>query len=144
MCEGAGVPYLPADAGLYIWLDLRCWLGEGEKREKDLCRRLISDHGLMMTPGESMDMRAPGFFRLVFTAVGDEEVSAASGGGASFHVSLMLCCFLPVLLSSSRLLLAHAVRTRFGKARDTTCGKSLKNSREWRLMSPESAWMKSK
>mmetsp|Transcript_26043 Transcript_26043/g.51958 ORF Transcript_26043/g.51958 Transcript_26043/m.51958 type:complete len:455 (-) Transcript_26043:1386-2750(-) len=73
VCEGAGVPYLPADAGLYIWLDLRGWLGEEEEGEKVLYRRLISDYGLMMTPGESMDMRAPGFFRLVFTAVGDEE-----------------------------------------------------------------------
>ena len=70
-CEQAGVPYLPAEAGLYVWLDLRAWVGVGGERE--LYRRLIKDHGIMMTPGERMDMRAPGFFRLVFTAVGDEE-----------------------------------------------------------------------
>ncbi|GMH99406.1 hypothetical protein TrVE_jg3837 [Triparma verrucosa] len=71
-CNEAGIKYLECDGGLYVWLDLRPWMREGET-EKDLGSRLIKEHGLLMTPGESMDMRCDGFFRLVFTAVGDAE-----------------------------------------------------------------------
>ena len=66
----AGVKYLEADAGMFVWVDLREFLGG--RSESELNARIVS-HGIMMTPGESMDMKAPGFFRLVFTAPTDQE-----------------------------------------------------------------------
>ena len=52
-CNEAGIKYLECDGGLYVWLDLRPWMREGET-EKDLGSRLIKEHGLLMTPGEMM------------------------------------------------------------------------------------------
>lgn len=66
---------------MFVWVDLRRWLPtkiEGdadthvdstmEAREKALHMRLMMETGVAFTPGLSMGMTEPGFFRIVYTA----------------------------------------------------------------------------
>ena len=79
------IPHLPADAGLFCWIDLRQWLREpvpsagataaeadeqGQAAERELYLTLMRDFGLLLTPGLSMRAEEPGLFRCVFTAAG--------------------------------------------------------------------------
>lgn len=101
--EKHGVPYLPAGAGLFVWLDLRAWLppvsesstpdvlraespvGIGgallpaseAERERFLYLRLIREFGLLLTPGVSMRTEEPGYFRCVFSAASDQAFELA-------------------------------------------------------------------
>ncbi|KAL3827355.1 hypothetical protein ACHAXA_003089 [Cyclostephanos tholiformis] len=82
-----GVPYLPADSGLFVWMDLREFLPvlpDGvtediesdemkDSRERHLYLSLMKDYGLLFTPGMSMRNERAGFFRFVFTAANEEE-----------------------------------------------------------------------
>ncbi|KAL3771360.1 hypothetical protein ACHAW5_000069 [Stephanodiscus triporus] len=82
-----GVPYLPADSGLFVWMDLREFLpnlpdgateaeesnDSKERRERQLYLSLMKDYGLLFTPGMSMRNERAGFFRFVFTAASEEE-----------------------------------------------------------------------
>jgi len=98
------IPYLPAGAGLFIWLDLRAWLdysGGAPRRapmasdvtavtvsealldardaeiERKLYLRLIHEFGLLLTPGASMRTEAPGYFRCVFSAANEQAFEVA-------------------------------------------------------------------
>ena len=85
--EEKGVPfYAGANAGFFLWVDLRRWLPpaatsvapgggeegdgkrveEGKKREKVLVDRMI-EKKVFLTPGMDMFAEEPGFFRLVFS-----------------------------------------------------------------------------
>ena len=100
--DKAGIAHLPSQAGLFTWLDLRPWLpsdGGGTNTtiyfRISLCRRmlqrrggcwcaeaalsrwLMDEVGVAMTPGCSMGMPAPGFFRIVFSAASDDEFATA-------------------------------------------------------------------
>ena len=102
-----GVPFLAAEAGLFLWMDLREFLtplspdddnveddgdstsspsvtADGretvesmERRERELYLYLLNDFGLLFTPGLSMKNELPGFFRCVFTAASDDEFDLA-------------------------------------------------------------------
>lgn len=75
-----GVPYLTPSSGLFIWLDFSQFLSDKvakSESERELYLSLVNDHGLLLTPGESMRNEKPGFFRCVFTAANDEEFSLA-------------------------------------------------------------------
>lgn len=72
-----GIPSLPSEAGMFIWMDLQEFLPKtsnqtDEEREHILYKELIQ-HGLLFTPGKSMKMELPGFFRCVYTAVKSED-----------------------------------------------------------------------
>eukprot|EP00577_Skeletonema_sp_RCC1716_P008692 CAMPEP_0113388966 /NCGR_PEP_ID=MMETSP0013_2-20120614/9369_1 /TAXON_ID=2843 ORGANISM="Skeletonema costatum, Strain 1716" /NCGR_SAMPLE_ID=MMETSP0013_2 /ASSEMBLY_ACC=CAM_ASM_000158 /LENGTH=691 /DNA_ID=CAMNT_0000271999 /DNA_START=158 /DNA_END=2233 /DNA_ORIENTATION=- /assembly_acc=CAM_ASM_000158 len=81
------IPYLPADSGLFVWMDFREFLpslpdsiteemeslSSKEQRERGLYLKLMKEYGLLFTPGMSMRNERPGFFRCVFTAASDEE-----------------------------------------------------------------------
>ncbi|KAI7534890.1 PLP-dependent transferase [Hortaea werneckii] len=76
--------YQGANAGFFLWVDLRSWLPppasaaskseegvgkgveEGKKREKVLVDRLF-EKKVFLTPGMDMFAEEPGFFRLVFS-----------------------------------------------------------------------------
>jgi len=77
-----------ADSGLFLWMDLRSFLPplqedelqqqqesneSMDQRERTLYLELMSQHGLLFTPGRSMRTEYPGFFRCVFTAASDQE-----------------------------------------------------------------------
>ena len=81
------IPYLPADSGLFVWMDFRQFLPSlpdsiteeteslpsKEQRERGLYLKLMKEYGLLFTPGMSMRNERPGFFRCVFTAASEEE-----------------------------------------------------------------------
>lgn len=74
------VPYLPAEAGLFVWIDLSQFLppnGSPAMRERALYLALVQEFGLLLTPGNSMHNERPGFFRCVFTAASDDEFAIA-------------------------------------------------------------------
>ncbi|KAL3759984.1 hypothetical protein ACHAWU_000607 [Discostella pseudostelligera] len=85
--EDVGIPSLPADSGLFVWMDLREFLpplADGaseasesieskEARERHLYLLLMKKYGLLFTPGMSMRSERAGFFRFVFTAASEEE-----------------------------------------------------------------------
>jgi len=91
-----GIPHLPADSGLFVWMDFREFLPpllpndndssssssitdeteslhSKEQRERVLYLKLMKEYGLLFTPGMSMRNERPGFFRCVFTAASEEE-----------------------------------------------------------------------
>jgi aspartate/methionine/tyrosine aminotransferase len=81
------VPYLAADSGLFVWMDMREFLPalpdgvtedtesdeSKDRRERRLYLSLMKDYGLLFTPGMSMRNERAGFFRFVFTAASEEE-----------------------------------------------------------------------
>ncbi len=82
-----GIPSLPADSGLFVWMDLRKFLPplaagvsevsesieSKESRERQLYLLLMNKYGLLFTPGMSMRSERAGFFRFVFTAATEKE-----------------------------------------------------------------------
>jgi aspartate/methionine/tyrosine aminotransferase len=78
------IPHLKAQAGLFVWMDLREFLpapssllseteAQADARERVLYLELVREFGLLFTPGRSMKNELPGFFRCVFSAANDEE-----------------------------------------------------------------------
>lgn len=73
------IPTLPSEAGMFIWMDLQEFLPpssngtkDEEEREHILYKELVQS-GLLFTPGKSMKMQLPGFFRCVYTAARNEN-----------------------------------------------------------------------
>lgn len=75
------VPYMRAEAGLFVWVDLSQFLsktnGSPADRERALYLELVHEFGILLTPGNSMRNERPGFFRCVFTAASDDEFAIA-------------------------------------------------------------------
>jgi aspartate/methionine/tyrosine aminotransferase len=84
-----GIPHLPADSGLFCWMDFGDFLPpldpasviqngsedpqSMQQRERSLYLELMNHYGLLFTPGLSMRNERPGFFRFVFSAASEEE-----------------------------------------------------------------------
>ncbi|KAH7136263.1 pyridoxal phosphate-dependent transferase [Dactylonectria macrodidyma] len=91
-----GVPYVPSNGGIFIYVDLRRWLkyfdgpdgtsNGGDTRETQLCRYLIR-HGIYMTNGELCFSSIPGYFRFVYTSPNDEAFVAVQRIRDAFHVN---------------------------------------------------------
>ncbi|GAB7363800.1 hypothetical protein MBLNU230_g4367t1 [Neophaeotheca triangularis] len=68
-----------ANAGFFLWVDLRPYLGVTGKEDKEaeevLMQRFM-DNKLALTPGLSMSAEEPGWFRIVFTR-SEEEMRLA-------------------------------------------------------------------
>ena len=73
--DAAGIPYLPAQAGLFLLADLRRFLAaptwEGEHA---LWRRILDEANVNLTPGSACRIAEPGFMRLCF-AGGPEDAT---------------------------------------------------------------------
>lgn len=64
------IPYTPAVAGIFVWVDLRSLLPEPTwEGEKALWEALIEECGLLVTPGRSCHAASPGFFRFCYAAI---------------------------------------------------------------------------
>lgn len=62
---GEGIPHLPADAGLFVWIDLRRWLPEPTFEAEHALWRTIFDLGRVnISPGQVFRCAEPGWFRL--------------------------------------------------------------------------------
>lgn len=75
------IPYIPADSGMFVWMDLSEFLPkltamDFDKMERQLYLELL-ENGLLFTPGRSMRNEFPGFFRCVFTAATDQGFDLA-------------------------------------------------------------------
>jgi aspartate/methionine/tyrosine aminotransferase len=62
----AGIPYLPAQAGLFLYLDLRAHAPTFEL-ESALATRIFTDAKVHLTPGAAFHTPTPGYYRLCFT-----------------------------------------------------------------------------
>ncbi|KAK1688090.1 pyridoxal phosphate-dependent transferase [Colletotrichum godetiae] len=68
------IPFVPANSGVFIFVKLTDWLDHGEdltklagSREMRLCRHLLHEAGVFLSPGELSLSTVPGCFRLVYT-----------------------------------------------------------------------------
>ncbi|KAK9783288.1 putative Aminotransferase class I/classII domain-containing protein [Seiridium cardinale] len=91
---GYGIPFMKANAGLFIFIDLSRWIGcfggedsngsltigslsgNSQSHEMQLCEWLI-DHGVFINAGEFAEFDQPGHFRLVFTECSTDVVILA-------------------------------------------------------------------
>lgn len=65
--DAEGIPYLPAEAGFFLLVDLRRYLNEPTWAAEDtLWRRLLEDANVNLTPGSACRIGEPGFMRLCF------------------------------------------------------------------------------
>ncbi len=65
-----GVPFTPAVAGIFLWVDLRAVLSDSTWEAEDaLWHALIDECALLFTPGKSCHSPEPGFFRICYAAV---------------------------------------------------------------------------
>ena len=76
--EAAGIPYVPAEAGFFLLVDLRRFLEAPTfDAEHALWRRLLDDARVNLTPGAACHIAEPGFMRLCFAAAPPVAVEEA-------------------------------------------------------------------
>jgi 1-aminocyclopropane-1-carboxylate synthase len=72
------IPFIPAEAGLFVYIDLSSLLPsktfEGEDR---LCNLITEYARVVLTPGQSQRERTPGMFRLCYAWVSPEVLEIA-------------------------------------------------------------------
>jgi aspartate/methionine/tyrosine aminotransferase len=65
--DAAGIPYFPATAGLFVYLDLSQFLPEPTfEAERTLAARIFTEAHLHLTPGAAFHTPTPGHYRLCF------------------------------------------------------------------------------
>jgi len=68
--DAAGIPHLPAAAGLFLLADLRRWLDAPTwEAERRLWERILTEVNVNVTPGSACHIVEPGFVRICFAAV---------------------------------------------------------------------------
>ncbi len=71
------MPFLRAEAGIFLMVDLRRWLpAPGFEGEGRLWERIL-EAGVNLTPGATLRCAEPGWFRLCFAAISRERVLQA-------------------------------------------------------------------
>jgi aspartate/methionine/tyrosine aminotransferase len=74
LLEG-GIPFIPAEAGVFVLLDLRSLLTEPTwEAEHDLWLRILDETKVNLTPGAACHAGEPGFFRLCYAGLPVEIV----------------------------------------------------------------------
>jgi aspartate/methionine/tyrosine aminotransferase len=72
------VPYVDADAGLFVFADFRQAMPElSWEAEHALWYRILDQTGVNLTPGSACRAPDPGFMRICFATVSTPEVGAA-------------------------------------------------------------------
>ena len=70
-----GIPFTPAAAGMFVWIDLSAYLPENSwEGEARLWERVCDECKVILTPGSSCHAAGPGFFRLCFAWVPKEAL----------------------------------------------------------------------
>jgi 1-aminocyclopropane-1-carboxylate synthase len=79
--DAAAIPYLPAVAGMFTWIDLRAAFGgrSGTWEDEDaLWRRLVAPPcRVVLTPGAACHAAEPGFFRLCWAWTSPDALPVA-------------------------------------------------------------------
>lgn len=74
----ANIPFTPAAAGMFVWIDLSAYLPENTwEGEAKLWERVCDECKVILTPGSACHAAAPGFFRLCFAWVPKEALIQA-------------------------------------------------------------------
>ena len=72
------VPFIPAEAGLFVYVDLSSLLPEKTFACEERLSKLMLDHArIVLTPGESQRDTNPGMFRICYTWVSPEVLELA-------------------------------------------------------------------
>jgi 1-aminocyclopropane-1-carboxylate synthase len=72
------IPFVPAQAGMFVWIDLRRWLPEPTwEGEWTLFSQLANEAHVVLTPGKDCHAEEPGFFRCCFAAMPAECLPVA-------------------------------------------------------------------
>jgi aspartate/methionine/tyrosine aminotransferase len=70
LLHGNGVSCIPAEAGVFVMLDLRSFLSEPTwEGEHELWTRIVDQAQVNLTPGAACHVDEPGFFRLCYAGV---------------------------------------------------------------------------
>jgi aspartate/methionine/tyrosine aminotransferase len=78
--EAAEISYVPADAGLFLLLDMREFLDEPTwNAEHELWNTIFSEANVNLTPGSACHIDEPGFMRLCFAVAPADTVVEAIG-----------------------------------------------------------------
>ena len=78
--KAAGIPFVPAEAGFFVLLDLRSFLSEPTwEAEHSLWLRILAEARVNLTPGASCHVGEPGFFRLCYAGLPTPAVEAGVG-----------------------------------------------------------------
>lgn len=71
------IPYFPAEAGLFLWIDLRTWMKEQTKEEEIALWQRMAKQKVLLTPASESFGKLYGYFRLCFAAVDEQAVHVA-------------------------------------------------------------------
>ncbi len=76
LLNDGGIPYLPAEAGVFALLDFRAHLTEQTwEGERDLWLRFVDEARVNLTPGAACHIGEPGFMRLCYAGLPTETVA---------------------------------------------------------------------
>ena len=76
--DAGGIRHLPAEAGVFVLLDLRSHLAEPTwEAEHALWLEILEQAGVNITPGAACHVGEPGFFRLCYAGQPTSTVEAA-------------------------------------------------------------------
>lgn len=72
------LPFVPASAGLFVYVDFSSLLPEKTFAcEEQLCRLMLDHARIVLTPGQSQRETTPGMFRICYTWVSPEVLEIA-------------------------------------------------------------------
>jgi len=77
LLSDAKIPYLPAQAGHYIWIDLREYVSGSRNQEHELFRKILQN-GVYIALGDAFHSEEPGWFSLTFAVEGEMLRTAVS------------------------------------------------------------------
>jgi len=64
-----GIPYVPVEGGIVIWVDLGAFLRSPSfEDERQLWKQLLDEHRVSIPPGQAFHCSEPGWFRICFTS----------------------------------------------------------------------------
>lgn len=75
--EQFGIPYMPAAAGFFIWVDLRKFMAEESVEEEMKLWERMCEVKVVTTPGNEFFGKRLGHFRLCFSAVSSDTLDVA-------------------------------------------------------------------
>lgn len=76
--EELELPFIPAKAGLFIYVDLSSLLPSNTfEAERELCDVLMNQARMVLTPGESQREKYPGQFRICYAWISPEVLQIA-------------------------------------------------------------------
>lgn len=73
LLDARGIPYVPPDAGIFVFVDFSQWLScfDGDDKEREIALlEYLMDRGVFVEPGQAFFSAVPGNFRLNYGSEG--------------------------------------------------------------------------